>query len=134
MTGQQSTPTSAVPNTPGLPMPGHNLTAGQTNNLAVVSLIAGIASFFAHIIPVIGGFTVAIIAIVTGFMARRQIKQSGEQGMWMANVGIAIGILHFAIAFLIVLAILFLIFVAGIALFGISTHGGGSMPSPVVSG
>jgi hypothetical protein len=27
-----------------------------------------------------------------------------------------------------------LIFVAGIALFGISAHGGGSLPTPVVSG
>ncbi len=134
MTGQQSTPSSTVPHTPGLPMPGYASTAGQTNNMAVVSLVAGIASFFAHIIPVVGGFTVAIIAIVTGFMARGQIKRTGEQGMWMANVGIALGFIHFALAFLIVLFILFLIFVAGIALFGISTHGGGSMPSPVVSG
>jgi len=134
MTGQQSAPSSTVPHTPGLPMPGSTVTPGQTNNLAVVSLVAGIASFFAHIIPVVGGFTVAIIAIVTGFIARGQIKRSGEQGMWMANVGIALGIIHFALAFLVVLLILFLIFVAGIALFGISTHGGGSMPTPVVSG
>ena len=133
MTGQQSTPASTVPHTPGLPMPGY-AAAGQTNNLAVVSLVAGIASFFAHIIPVIGGFTVAIIAIVTGFMARGQIKRSGESGMWMANVGIALGFIHFAIAFLIVLLILFLIFVAGVALFGISSHGGGTVPTPVVSG
>src|SRR6266704_4131995 len=108
MTGQQSTP-STVPHTPGLPMPGYNVTAGQTNNMAVVSLVAGIASFFAHIIPVIGGFTVAIISIVTGCMARRRIRETGEQGMWMANVGIAIGILHFAIAFWGVRCILFLI-------------------------
>jgi predicted PurR-regulated permease PerM len=115
-------------------MQGYAPAAGQTNNLAVVSMVAGIASFFAHIIPVIGGFTVAIIAIVTGFVARGQIKRTGEQGMWMANVGIVLGFIHFALAFLIVLLILFLIFVAGIALFGISAHGGGSIPTPVPSG
>ena len=134
VTGQQSNPSSTVPHTPGLPTPGYTAGTGQTNSMAVVSLVAGIGSFFAHIIPVVGGFTVAIIAIVTGFMARGQIKRTGEQGMWMANVGIVLGFLHFALAFLIVLLILFLIFVAGVALFGISAHGGGSMPTPVVSG
>ena len=115
-------------------MPGYEAAPGQTNSLAVVSLVAGILSFFAHVIPVVGGFTVAIIALVTGFMARGQIKRTGEQGMWMANVGIALGIIHFALAFLIVMLLLFLIFVVGIALFGISAHNGGSTPSPVPSG
>ena len=134
MSGQQNAPSSTVPHTPGLAVQGSGVAIGQTNNLAVVSLVAGIASFFAHIIPIVGGFTVAIIAIVTGFMARGQIRRTGEKGMWMANVGIALGFIHFALAFVIVLLILFLIFVAGIALFGISSHAGGSMPSPVVSG
>ena len=114
-------------------MPGYAAAPGQTNNLAVVSLVAGALSFFAHVIPIVGGFTVAIIAIVTGFIARGQIRQTGEKGEWMANVGIALGILHFVLAFLIVMLILFLIFVAGIAIFGISSHSG-SMPSPVPSG
>ena len=134
MSGQQAGPASTVPHTPGLQMPGQTAAPGVTNNLAVVSLVAGILSFFAHVIPVIGGFTVAIIAIVTGVMARGQIKRTGEQGMWMANVGIALGIIHFVLAFFIVLFILFLIFVLGVALFGISAHGGGSATSPVPSG
>lgn len=129
--GQQSVPSTAVPHTPGLP--GYSISAGQTNNLAVVSLVASILSFFAHIIPGIGGATVAIVAIVTGFMARNQIKQTGEQGMWMANVGIIIGIIHLVLLFLGVLLLLFLIFVVGIALFGIAAHGGGTTPSPVPS-
>ena len=122
------------PHTVPPPVPGAGTTAGApTNNMAVVSFVAGIASFFAHVIPVIGGFTVAIVAIITGFVARGQIKRTGEQGMWMANVGIALGFIHFALAFLVALLILFLIFVVGVALFGISAHGGGSMPSPVPS-
>jgi hypothetical protein len=105
-------------------MPGSQLyrpsTTAPTNNLAVVSLVAGIMSFFAHIIPGVGGFTVAIVAIVTGFMARSQIRQSGEQGMWMATAGIVIGILHIALIAIVVLVVLFIVFVLGIALFGAS--------------
>ena len=40
--------------------------AGQTNTLAIISLVAGIGSFFAHIIPGVGGFTVALVAVITG--------------------------------------------------------------------
>lgn len=123
-----------MPHTPGLPSYGYTPSGTQTNSLAIVSLIAGIGSFFAHIVPGIGGITVAIIAIVTGVMARNQIKQTGEQGMWMANVGIAIGIIHIIGLILLIFVLLFLIFVIGIAIFGIAAHGGGTMPSPVPSG
>ena len=106
-----------------------------TNNLAVVSFVAGIASFFAHIIPVVGGFTVAIIAIITGFVARGQIKRTGEQGMWMANAGIVIGFIHLALGLLLLLVVLFLIFVVGVALFGIAASGGGApTPTPIPTG
>ena len=123
--GQQSAPSTAVPHTPGLP--AYTPAAGATNNLAVVSLICGVGSFVAHIIPGIGGATVALIAIVTGYMARGQIRRTGEQGMWMANTGIVIGIIHLALIFLVVMALLFVIFVLGIALFGIHS---GATPSP----
>ncbi len=76
---------------------------GQTNSLAVISLIAGIGSFFAHIIPGLGGITVAIIAIVTGYMARNQIKQTGERGMGIATAGMVIGIIHLALIALVVI-------------------------------
>jgi hypothetical protein len=130
--GQQSAPATAVPHTPGLT--GYTPSATQTNSLAVVSLVTATGSFFAHIIPGIGGLTVAVIAIVTGFMARNQIKQTGEQGKWMANVGIVIGIVHIVGLILLLFLLLFLIFVVGIALFGIAAHGGGTLPSPVPSG
>jgi uncharacterized protein DUF4190 len=130
--GQQTTP-STVPHTPGLA--GYAATPAPTNNLAVVSFIAGIASFFAHVIPVIGGFTVAIVAIVTGFIARGQIKRTGEQGMWMANAGIIIGFVHLVLGFLLVIVVLFVIFVLGIALFGIAASGGHpASPTPLPTG
>jgi hypothetical protein len=95
--------------------------------------VASLASFVAHVLPVLGGTVVAIVAIVTGFMARGQIKRTGEQGMWMANAGIIIGFVHLAGLFILLLVFLFLIFVLGIALFGIAAQNGGS-PSPVPSG
>ena len=96
--------------------------ANKTNTLAIVSLAAGIGSFFAHILPGVGGFTVALVAVITGYMARKQIKETGEQGMGMATAGMIIGIVHLALIALVVIGLLFAILVFGIALFGISTR------------
>ncbi len=105
---------TTVPHTPELA----NSTLAQTNSLALVSLVSGALSFFAHVVPLVGGFTVAIVAIITGFMARGQIKRTGEQGIWMANVGIILGFVHLALGFIIVLIVIFLIFVLGVAFLG----------------
>jgi len=91
----------------------------QTNTLAIVSLVTGIGSFFAHIVPGVGGFTVALIAVVTGYMARKQIRETGEQGMGMATAGMIIGIVHLALLGLLVIALIFAIFVFGAVLFGL---------------
>jgi Domain of unknown function (DUF4190) len=90
----------------------------RTNTLAVVSLVAGIGSFFAHIVPGVGGFTVALIAVITGYIARRQIRETGEQGMGMATAGMIIGIVHLALLGLLVIALIFAIFVFGAVMFG----------------
>jgi uncharacterized protein DUF4190 len=93
---------------------------GQTNTTAVISLVAGAVSIFGHIVlPGIGGGTIALIAIVTGYMARQQIKQSGEQGMWMATLGMVLGIVHFALLLLLIFVLILLVFVFGLALFGL---------------
>ncbi len=105
---------TTVPHTPELA----DSTLAQTNSLALVSLVSGALSFFAHVVPLVGGFTVAIVAIITGFMARGQIKRTGEQGIWMANVGIILGFVHLALGFIIVLIVIFLIFVLGVAFLG----------------
>ena len=94
--------------------------AGQTNTLAIVSLAAGVGSFFAHVIPGIGGFTVAVVAIVTGYMARNQIKQTGEQGMGLATAGMVIGIVHIALIVAVIVGIFILVFIFGIAMLGLS--------------
>jgi len=132
ISGQQTTPSTVVPGEPaggGYAPPA----ATQQNQLATISFIASLVSFVAHVIPGLGGFTVALVAVITGFMARNQIKQSGEQGMWMANAGIVIGLIHIGLILLVVLAFLFLIFVLGVALFGIAAHSG-TQPTPVPSG
>jgi hypothetical protein len=109
-------PTNTVPMTPA---PPSTASSGQVNTLAIISLGAGAISIFGHIVlPGIGGGTLALIAIVTGFMSRQQIKQSGEQGMWMATVGMILGIVHFALLLLLVFVVILLIFVFGLALFG----------------
>ena len=130
--GQESAPATAVPHTPGLP--GATVGPGHLNSLAVVSFVASIASFFAHIIPFVGGTIVAIVAIATGFMARGEIKRTGEDGMWMANAGIIIGFIHLIGLVLLVIVLIFLIFVVGVAIFGIAAHGGFPSPTPEVTG
>lgn len=59
----------------------------QTSSLAIISLIAGIASFF--IVPLLG----AIAAIITGNMAKKEIQQSAGQltGESMAKWGTILG-------------------------------------------
>ena len=97
--------------------------AGQTNSLAIISLVAGVGSFFAHIIPGVGGFTVALVAVITGYMARNQIKQTGEQGMGMATAGMIIGIVHLVLIALGVIAlVLIVIFGVGISFLGIAAR------------
>ena len=102
-----------------LPPPSYTPSTTRTNSLAVISLISGVFSVFGHfVVPGIGGGTLALVAIVTGFIARNEIKRSGEQGMWMATVGIVLGIVHWALLILIFFALIFAVFViGGIALF-----------------
>ncbi len=61
-----------------------------TNNLAIVSLIAGILSWF--VFPFFG----AVIAIIAGHVARQQIKDScdAEGGDGLAIIGLILGYLH----------------------------------------
>ena len=94
--------------------PSYTPSTARTNSLAVVSLISGIFSVLGHfVVPGIGGGTLALVAIVTGFIARGEIKRSGEQGMWMATVGIVLGIIHWILLVLIFLGLIFAVFVIG---------------------
>ncbi len=57
----------------------------------MVSLAAGVASFV--ILPVLG----AVVAAITGHMARREIRRTGEGGGSLALTGIILGYVHLAL-------------------------------------
>jgi len=80
---------------------------GQTNTLAVVSLVSALVAPFAHFTG-IGGLTLTIVSIVTGHMARAQIRRTGEKGDGLALAGLIISYVHLA------LTALFLIFFFGL--------------------
>ncbi|HUE68961.1 MAG TPA: DUF4190 domain-containing protein [Candidatus Acidoferrum sp.] len=111
VSGQQSQPSTPVPYTPGLT---YTPSREHTNTMAVISLVSGAVAVFGHIVlPGIGGGTLAVVAIVTGFIGRGEIKRTGEQGGWMATTGIVLGIIHVAL-----IAVIFLLLILGVFAFG----------------
>ena len=77
----------------------------RTNPLAWVSLAFGVFGVVGDVIPFVGGLTCAMVAIVTGLVARSQIKRTGEGGGRLALFGIILGAAHIAV--LVLLAALF---------------------------
>ncbi|MHB8877945.1 MAG: DUF4190 domain-containing protein [Myxococcaceae bacterium] len=75
--------------------------AVPTSPTAVVSLVFGILSYVA--IPVVG----ALIAVVTGHAARREIRVSGGRvdGQLLASLGLALGYSQIALAGLLFLVV-----------------------------
>ena len=63
----------------------------------------------------------ALVAVITGYLARKQIRQTGEQGMGLATAGMIIGIVHLALIVIVVIGAIFAIFVFGLALFSRSS-------------
>ena len=77
----------------------------QTNSLAIVSLVAGIVSYF--LLPLIG----AVAAIITGGIAKRQIRESAGRmkGKGMANWGIILGWVNIGLGLVVVCFIVLVI-------------------------
>jgi hypothetical protein len=111
--GQQTVPTTSVPMAPMAPPGGATALAGQTNTLAVVSLVSALVAPVAHFTG-IGGLTLTIVSIVTGHMARKQIRSTGERGDGYALAGLIISYVHLALTAL-VLIFFFGAIIAGIA-------------------
>lgn len=84
---------------PGFQGPGYGT---KTNGLAIAALICGIAQ-------ILFGLLTGIPAIILGYMARKQIRQTGEQGAGMATAGLVLGYIGVALA---VIGIIILIAVA----------------------
>jgi hypothetical protein len=78
--GYPQSPAGAYPPPPGYPAPGYApmyVQSAQTNTMAILALI------FA--------FVLAPLGIVFGHMAKKQIKNTGEQGEGLATAGLIIG-------------------------------------------
>ena len=87
----------------------------KTNQLAVVSLVCGVLGWF--MAPVIA----SIVAIVTGHMARKQIKLSGgrEDGDGLAIGGLVLGYASLVLGLIgIVFVVLFFVGILGLGLLG----------------
>jgi hypothetical protein len=101
---EQGPPTFEQPRTtPPVGGPAHR------NTLAIVSLACGIVAWLA--VPLVGG----IVAVLTGHLAKEQIRHTGEPGANLATAGLVLGYLN--LAFLVLLGVLFLfvVFVFGSA-------------------
>ena len=97
--------------------------APPTNGLAIASLVCGVGTF------VIG--LSFIPAIICGHIARRQIRQTGEQGGGLALAGLILGYVGGALFIAAVLAILFLVAkVSSTVSVGNSVGVPGGIPAP----
>ena len=97
--GQQSGPTTTVPTGGG---PSSIAIAGRrTNTLAVVSLVTALIAPFGHVTGV-AGLALIITSIVTGHMARAQIRRTGEEGATLALIGLIISYVHVVVSVLVV--------------------------------
>ena len=88
-----------------------------TNTLAIVSLASGVVSWF--LAPIVGG----VVAIVTGHMAKAEIRRTGEEGDSFATIGLVLGYLHLAVVVLL-LGILVLVLLGAAAWFTYSVKRG----------
>jgi hypothetical protein len=78
-----------LPSTPGSDKP-------PTSTMAIVSLVAGIASWV--ILP----FIAAIVAVITGNMAKKEIRESGGtvSGEGLAKAGVILGYVNLGLVLL----------------------------------
>lgn len=94
--GYQGYPASATPASPGYgygyggyaqpPMP-----VRQTNGLAIASMVVSLASILLCGWP-------AIVGAIMGHIARRQIRERGEEGDGMALTGVIVGWIVFGLS------------------------------------
>lgn len=83
------------------------MSSSRTNTMALVSLIAGIASW------VVAPVAASIVAVICGHVARKQIRSTGEDGDGMAVLGLVLGYVNL-IGACVGTALAFLIFGAAI--------------------
>jgi Domain of unknown function (DUF4190)/Domain of unknown function (DUF1707) len=90
----------------------------RTNPLAVASLACGLGQIFFW-------FLAAVPAVVLGHVARRQIRQTGEDGQGMATAGLVLGWIGIALTVLLI---------AGVVAIAAVTHTGHAMHGQIGQG
>lgn len=90
--------------------PGYAPPASRTNTLAIVALVLSLVGFTSCITAPIGA--------IMGHVARRQIRETGEQGEGMAKAAIIVG---WILTALLVAGIIFYIVMIAIAINSDST-------------
>lgn len=88
------------PAPPPLPPPAPAAGGPRTSALAIVSLVAGLLGW--SVMPVIG----SLVAIITGHLARSEVRRSSLEGDGLAVAGLVLGYAMFAVAIMFVFAIL----------------------------
>jgi hypothetical protein len=99
---QPNPPGQPYPYSPPPPPPPYGYGYGQrTNGLAIASMVLGILWLY---------WVGSILALIFGYVAKRQIRERGESGGGMATAGIVLG--WIGVGFLILFMIIGIIAVA----------------------
>jgi len=104
-------PASGYPGYPaGTPVPGYGypVAAPPTSGLAIASMVVSILGALGLCGYGLGGY-IGIVGAIMGHVARRQIRERGEQGDGMALAGVIVGWIAFGIA--VIATVLIIIFV-----------------------
>lgn len=105
--GQQNTGQQVYGQQPyGAPAYGYGV-APRVSPLAIVALVSSLVGLF--VIPVIG----QIVGIITGHIALKQVKTSGERGRGMALSGVLIGYISLGLGILLIVLTIVIIGVTG---------------------
>jgi hypothetical protein len=122
--GQQSHPSTVVP-VGGSPIQTSTVVGGRRiNTLAVVSLVTALVAPFGHVTG-IGGLALILTSIVTGHMARAEIRRTGEEGATLALIGLIISYVHIAVSALVIIFFFGVVMaILAAILHGVVTSGG----------
>jgi hypothetical protein len=94
---------------PSYAPPPYGYGAGRTNGLAIASLVCSLGGLVTCISAPVG--------VVLGHVARRQIRQTGEEGSGMATAGLVIGYI-----FTVLGVLLLAFYIVGAVLFATHVH------------
>jgi hypothetical protein len=89
----------------------------HTNGMAIASLVCGIGQLLA-------GLPAGIAAVILGHLARKRIRQTGEQGDGMARAGLILGYIGIA------LTVLLILLIVAVAAHTSGGSGGSPVPNP----